>query len=893
MSTGHSHELMLDPLRKPKLAEPKISLPMPSAKFPLFFVFSLLSISLFAQNISDDFSDGDLFNPSWEGDLDDFAVENEQLRLQAADAGESFIFLTATTATEEAVTYEFFTLLDFAPSASNFATIELAGLAPDGEAVSYTLRVGGISGDQDALVLSVDYNGTNTPLIMGTAGAVGTAPAQARIRLSRSAANVWTLAADYTGGTNFATEGSSSSDPVGTIPAALSSFGYRCNYTATRADAFYLDDLNIGPIVIDTEAPILLSAEVTSATQIRLEFSESLAAIPLESLSNYNITPTDPALLNATVSGSFVELDFAGPLPVGEPITVEVIAAIDNSGNQGGPFTENLTITPITVPRPGNLLITEFMADPSPPLGLPNAEYVEIYNLSDTVMNLAGLQLSSGGTPQPITAMTLEPGTYATIVDVDIAGDFAATANVIVVPSFPALTNGGDVIELTYNGQLIQQINYTDNWYDDPDRANGGYSLELTDLMAEVINCQGQWAASRSGTGGTPGQQNSVAGQRFDNVGPALLSGVFSPGGVSLLFDESLAPNTDIGAFTIEPDLGILDLIDQGDNRYLLALDLAPENSTLYTITVTNEIQDCAGNFSAAESIINLGIAEEVELGDVVINELLFNPFVGGVDFVEIFNCSDKILDVEGWTLANNLAATGSPRERINTSTLLLPGGYLVFTPSPENILANYPDQAQLRFLIDQRLPSLPDDMGNISLEAPDGSTLDSFDYNEDQHSALIGDEDGVSLERINPKGITQSDGNWFSAASRVGFATPTRVNSQRRDVVAPAEGNDFFFLDEDIVSPDGDGFQDVLLINYEAPTPGWNARIRIFDANGRLVKVLSRTELLAGSGSIIWDGTTDDNLKAKTGIYVLLIERFEPAGGVETEKLVAVVANQ
>jgi flagellar hook assembly protein FlgD len=93
-------------------------------------------------------------------------------------------------------------------------------------------------------------------------------------------------------------------------------------------------------------------------------------------------------------------------------------------------------------------------------------------------------------------------------------------------------------------------------------------------------------------------------------------------------------------------------------------------------------------------------------------------------------------------------------------------------------------------------------------------------------------------------------------------------------------------------VSPDGDGFQDALLIRYSTPGPGWNARLRIYDANGRLIKVLSRSELLAGEGTIIWDGTNDDEERARTGIYIILVERFEPQGGTSSEKLVAVVVN-
>ncbi|NJO87250.1 MAG: lamin tail domain-containing protein [Lewinella sp.] len=224
-------------------------------------------------------------------------------------------------------------------------------------------------------------------------------------------------------------------------------------------------------------------------------------------------------------------------------------------------------------------------------------------------------------------------------------------------------------------------------------------------------------------------------------------------------------------------------------------------------------------------------------MGDVVVNEILFNSFTGGVDFVELFNCSNKIVDVAGWSLINKVASSGTRSERVNEARLFLPGDYLVFTPDPQNIISNYPSQAQASLLINQRLPSLPDDLGNISVLNAVGDTLDSFTYSNELHSALLDDEDGVSLERINPKNPTQQPGNWFSAASEVGFASPTRPNSQFRTSGSNPEGEQFFFLTENTVSPDGDGRQDALQINYQTPAAGWNARLRIFDATAVLSK--------------------------------------------------------
>ena len=93
--------------------------------------------------------------------------------------------------------------------------------------------------------------------------------------------------------------------------------------------------------------------------------------------------------------------------------------------------------------------------------------------------------------------------------------------------------------------------------------------------------------------------------------------------------------------------------------------------------------------------------------------------------------------------------------------------------------------------------------------------------------------------------------------------------------------------------SPDGDGFEDVLLINYTTPQPGYIATIRIFNAKGQLVDKIAQNELLATTGTFKWEGVTTDGQKAPIGIYVLWIEYFNLEGVVERMKKAIVVAGK
>lgn len=860
----------------------------------LFLLFCMLPLWLQSQVlIQDDFSDGDLLNPTWIGDVDKFTVNAEgMLQLNDTGAGNSMISLVAQAVTDQAVSYEFLVNFPFALSSSNFPAILLTGIGEFGDASSYQLTIGGISGDNDALEFTASQADVSAiPLISGTQGALGGSPINARIRLSRSADNIWTLEADYNGGTDFQLEGTA--QDINTAPANLQKFSLFCQYTATRATAFSFDDFIIGPVLPDTLAPSISQAELIGNNSVEVLFSEPVLPEPINQVSNYQFNIGSPALTALTVGESSVRLLFDGPLPAGVDMQLTIGRVVDCSGNEASDLSASFFIPPTATPSASNIVITEFMADPTPEVGLPNAEYVEIFNRGDTLVTLEDLRISTGGTQQNITAAPLEPGQYLLIVRPADAASFPSGLR-LGIANTPALVNGSGQIRLHAGEQVIQELNYRPDWFDDPSKADGGYSLELTDPYADNLNCAGLWAASRDPLGGTPGRQNSVIGLAIDTIGPELLTAFFVEGGIEISFSKTLAASISPSDFILNPDLGLESLEALGENSYLLRTQNEPQSGQVYSLTVSEGLEDCAGNPTAGNRSLELGLAEEALPGDVVINEILFNPYVGGVDFVEVFNCSDKILSVNGWSLLNEATTSSNNRQNIRSNALLLPGGFLVFTPDVENILENYPEQAQREFLVRNDLPSLPDDAGNLTLLSPTAELLDQFDYTEEMHSQLISDQNGISLERISSKAPTQQAGNWFSAASSVGYATPTRPNSQTRATDNPggADQDGFFFLEEDILSPNGDGFQDALLIQYLTPGPGWNARLRIFDANGRQVKILRRSELLAGSGSIIWDGSREDGQRARSGIYVVLIERFNPDGSTANEKLVAVVSN-
>jgi flagellar hook assembly protein FlgD len=64
-------------------------------------------------------------------------------------------------------------------------------------------------------------------------------------------------------------------------------------------------------------------------------------------------------------------------------------------------------------------------------------------------------------------------------------------------------------------------------------------------------------------------------------------------------------------------------------------------------------------------------------------------------------------------------------------------------------------------------------------------------------------------------------------------------------------------------------------MIYYQLEENGWMTNITIFDASGKQIKRLYKSQLLSIKGLFLWDGTTDTNRPANMGIYVIFVEMF------------------
>jgi flagellar hook assembly protein FlgD len=274
-----------------------------------------------------------------------------------------------------------------------------------------------------------------------------------------------------------------------------------------------------------------------------------------------------------------------------------------------------------------------------------------------------------------------------------------------------------------------------------------------------------------------------------------------------------------------------------------------------------------------------------------VINEILFNPPPAGSDYVEIYNRSNKVIDLKQTYIANrgSNGTISSITQISKENYLFFPQDFMVLTPDVTYVKATYINQNPDAFIL-INLPSFNNDKGNTLILNAQGNITDELAYSDKWHFKLLDNTEGVALERIDYDASTQSADNWHSAATSAGYGTPTYKNSQYH-VNDGAQGE--IKLSPEIVSPDNDGQDDFATLEYNFPESGYVANIIIFDAGGRPVRYLQRNALCGTKGNFRWDGLGEKNQPLPIGVYIAYTEIFNLKGKSKQFKIPVVLARR
>jgi Lamin Tail Domain len=545
-----------------------------------------------------------------------------------------------------------------------------------------------------------------------------------------------------------------------------------------------------------------------------------------------------------------------------------------------------------------DVVIDELMIDPTPQVALPNNEWIELRNTSTKTINLLGWRIADAtGQSGPMPSYNLLPDSVVIICTSSAVAAINTYGVAIAVTNFPSLDNTADIVFLrSPQNKNIHTVNYTDAWYKNELKKDGGWTLEMIDTKNP---CSGfaNWKASTDVTGGSPGKKNSVDAINKDDKAPQLLRAYAVDNlNVVLVFDEPIdsLKAALVTNYVVSDGVGApitAAAIPPIFDRINVKLSNAILPDKIYAIVVKN-ITDCANNNIGEKNTARVGISKPADSMDIVINEILFNPKSNGTDFVEIYNRSNKIIDLKQLYIANKstTGAVANIKQISSDNYLLFPQDFMVVTEDAELIKAQFICKNLDAFITVPTMPSYNDDKGDVIILNQQGKIIDQLKYDEKWHFKLIDSKEGISLERIDYNDPTQSQDNWHSAATSAGYGTPTYVNSQFK-INENIKGD--VTVTPPIISPDNDGTDDFATIEYNFATAGNVVNITIFDASGRPVRYLQRNALCGVKGNYRWDGLGEKNQILLPGIYIIFTQVFNLQGQTKTFKTAIVLATK
>jgi hypothetical protein len=866
-------------------------------KKSLYFLCILLLISRISEaQLIENFNDGDFTNdPSWSATASNFII-NAAFQLQSNNSVANSSYSISTPSAKATIAeWDFWVHLSFNPSSANYIDAYLTASSEVLSATSnygYFVRIGNT--DDEISLYRKNASGTIIKIIDGADDVLNTGNNTIKIKVIRNQSNQWTLYRDISGtGNLYINEGVVTDDTY----TSSAYFGFLIKQsTSSFFQKHFMDDIEIKDYIPDVSPPVIVSATAISSSIVDVLFNKPLYKASSSLVSGYSVNNglgMPATAISDAQNPSLVHLTFGNNFTNNTKYTLSINGIKDLSGNTINNETATFSFH---IPQQYDIVIDELFADPAPAVGLPNYEWIELKNTSLFPINLKGWLLSNlTGSSGPLPDFVLQPDSFVIVCASASLPSLSAFGKTISVTNFPSLDNDNDLISITdVSGKTIHAVQYSSDWYQNELKKEGGWSLEMIDTKNP---CSGfsNWIASKDATGGTPGRENSVDAINEDDTAPKLLRAyVPNPTTLTLLYDEPLdsLSASSLTNYTLDNGLSALHVnpIPPLFNKINITVNNPLTTGAVYTITSKN-ISDCAGNSIGSHNSAKVALGQDADSLDIVINEILFNPLPSGVDYVELYNRSAKTIDLSKIYIANrNSSNRISSIQQLTTENILLfPGDYIALTTDPGIVKSQYITTNPDAFLKLETMPSFSNDKGSVIILNGQGNSIDEVNYSDNWHFALLHSTRGVSLERIDYNGPS-TPSNFHSAATSVGYGTPGYKNSQYN---LTEETHGEITVTPETFSPDNDGTDDMLTINYQFPSAGYVANITIFDASGRPVRYLQKNSLSGIKGYYRWDGLDDKQRKLPQGIYIIYTEIFNTSGKKKAFKNTVVLARR
>lgn len=633
----------------------------------------------------------------------------------------------------------------------------------------------------------------------------------------------------------------------------------------------------------DNTAPTLENAFALNNTSVTLVYNERLEKSAAQNVSNYSFSPS-LSVSSISQNRNQINLIFNETLQNETTYSITINNQQDIFGNTNAQISASVRYLEFSTPQSSDIVINEILYQKE---NENSPEFVELFNRSENNFDLSNWTISDAANNSATLpeGTSLEAGKYVVLTD---RQSFSSSlSNGVFLSGFPSLNDSGDGIIIKNESEItIDSLFYTERFGGN----KNGISAEKKDPNG-ASNDANNWANNTSSSGNSAGVENSVF--QLDTISPEIIfAKLQQDGNVFIAFSEFINP--DGATISIAGQTRTVLSYDLNNANQILVDGNGLETGTNIDLTITN-LNDVVGNTLSSGSI---PVSQPITKGSVVINEILYDPLSDDEDnlpdqteYIELYNTQDYAISLEDIFL-NDAPDEDNEVNRLDPVSSefkwIQPNGYfLIYAEDQtfdfsESQLAEYfglesqPDQFTMQ--IDRSSLSLSASGDAIFISDSTGATIDSVFYDESWQNPNRVSVDGVALEKINPAGASNDESNW-SSSTEVSGGTPGQQNSIFQEPGSAPDNSGITFTPNPF-SPDDDGFEDFLSINYTLDEADYLLRVRIYDRYGREVSELADGKPAGFSGSLIWDGLTDSGNKNRVGIYIVLFEAYNSVAG-------------
>lgn len=798
----------------------------------------------------------------------DFKIENGKLQSNSTLPNSNFYISRPNKIATHAV-WEFWVNLKFNTSNSNYVDVYLISNREDLKSSNiqgYFVRIGGTD-DEISLYKRNTTLSTSIKIIDGQNGLTNSTNSTLKIQVIRNEEGDFELFVDKTGtGKNYVLQGIASDKTY--IQTAF--FGiYIQQSTASFHLKHFFDDISIKEIEIDKEAPNILEFKSIDSLTLEVVFTEPINFKSSTTIEIINLLQTFTVVQKNPTT---YQLKFLIP-----PATGNYRLKIKNLDDMAGNTSEELTSLSVFhikpyVPKSNELSLNEVMVDPTPVLNQPNAEYIEIWNRSNHYLIMDQLKIILPNGTLTFKNDTIPPKNYIVITSLNTKNLFNSYASIVISPNtWLALRNESGFVKLIdTGGRILDEMEYDLNTYKDSKMKDGGYSLELLD--PDNI-CRGNlnWAGST----GSPGKENIIYQQQLREERPNIIEvNLQTSSTIQLKFsiplDTIMLKNP--SHYQINNGAKVRSVSVKADLKTVELTLTEPLRAGIVHQLKVEHIKNCGGSI-ILENSFDVLHTKKIEANDLLINEILFNPKPGGVDYLEIYNASGTLLNLSGLIIANG-DKNGHPMVKrvIDKNPFYLePEAYLLLTSEKDKVSNYFKVKTFINFY-EFNLPAFALEQGRVFIMNND-EIIDQLQYHQDMHFGLMADPKGVALERVSFLRSTNEPSNFLSASSDAGYGTPGYINSVSKDVE-----KDIMQLKKEVYNIKT--LESVpVRIGYQLKENGWLATLSILNTNGLVIYKPINNQLLGKEGEIFWHGESFNNFKLRQGIYLLQMDLFNLKG--------------